>query len=508
MKKRISILLAISIIITLLPSSVVAEELFSQNYKYAVNLNMLGLFRGTDTGFELDREPTRLEGAVMFVRLLGAEGEALQQNYAHPFTDVPGWGDPYVGYLYKHELTNGISEIEFGSYISLKAISYLTFVLRSLGFSDEGSYPDFTWNNAVLFAYQSGYISYSTFLELITEEFLRGNVARVSYEILSAGQKDRGISLIEKLVANGAVDGPIASVLGLIEQNAIETGGISIGSSLSETISFLGIPDALLDSRYGFKWLSYNSGSSYVQIGVEEDRVVGILAASNGFVYENDISIGMNQYELENAYTSDPLSELRKPLPGSNTIYVYSLDNENASTYITAEGDYITYYFDSYENDVITAFLIINESVEDRTLYNFPDNSGEPFFDSLEIQIFWLTNALRMQKGLDSLSWSASAEKAATLHSLDMATAIPEYFSHVTPEGITLGDRLKTQGIKYVYAGENIAFGYRDSIHMVNDWLNSKTGHRETMLGNFSYLGIGVWINVNGRMYSTQDYWR
>ena len=506
MNKRISIVLVISIIIILIPSSVAAGELFSQHYQYAVNLNMLGLFRGTDTGFELDREPTRLEGAVMFVRLLGAEEEALQQNYAHPFTDVPVWGAPYVGYLYNYELTNGISETEFGSYISIKAISYLTFALRALGFSDEGSYSDFTWNNAVLFAYQNGYISYSIFQELITEVFLRGNVARVSYEILSAGQKDSGISLIEKLVENGAVDGPIAGVLGLIEQNAMETEGISIGSSLSETIAFLGIPDALLDSRYGFKWLAYNSGFSYVQIGVEEDRVVGILAASNGFVYENDISIGMNRYELENAYTADPLSELRKPLPGSNTIYVYSLDYENSSTYITAEGDYITYYFDSYENDVITAFLIIDNSVEDRTLHNFPDSSGEPFFDSLEIQIFWITNALREQKGFDSLSWSAAAEKAATLHSLDMAYR--EYFSHDTPEGTTLGDRLKTQGIKYIYAGENIAFGYRDSIHMVNDWLNSKTGHRETMLGNFNYLGIGVWIDGNGRMYSTQDYWR
>lgn len=38
----------------------------------AQELKDVGLFQGTDTGFELDRAPTRAESAVMLVRLLGA----------------------------------------------------------------------------------------------------------------------------------------------------------------------------------------------------------------------------------------------------------------------------------------------------------------------------------------------------------------------------------------------------------------------------------------------------
>ncbi len=507
MKKIAGILLAVIILIILMPSASQADDYFPEHYEYAVQLNMLGLFRGTDIGFELERAPTRLEGAVMFVRLLGAEEEALNQDYPHPFNDVPEWGNPYVGYLYKHELTNGISESEFGSYIPIKAISYITFALRALGYSDDSPGADFSWDNAVMFAYQKEFISYQAFHELITKVFRRGNVAEVSYEILSAEYKDSGVSLIERLVADGAVDKTIAGSLGLIQNSGIETGGISIGSSTAETLAFLGIPDALLDSRYGFKWLTYNSESrGYVQVGIENGIVVGILAASYGYEYENSIGIGMSRYALEDAYGSEPLSELRKPLPGSNTIYVYSLDYENSSTYITSEGDYITYYFDSYENDIITAFLIIEETVEERTIHNFPDNSDETFFDSLEIQVFWITNALRVQKGLDRLLWSSAAETAATMHSKDMA--VREYFSHVTPEGVTFGTRLNAQGINFISAGENIAYGYGDSIHMVNDWLNSKTGHRETMLGNFHYLGVGIWIDNNGRMFGAQEFWR
>lgn len=52
-------------------------------------LHEMGLFSGTDKGYELDRAPTRAESAVMLVRLLGGEKEATEKNYKTPFTDVP-----------------------------------------------------------------------------------------------------------------------------------------------------------------------------------------------------------------------------------------------------------------------------------------------------------------------------------------------------------------------------------------------------------------------------------
>jgi len=43
--------------------------------KEADLLNSLGLFNGTQNGYELNRVPTRVEAAAMLVRLLGAEDE-------------------------------------------------------------------------------------------------------------------------------------------------------------------------------------------------------------------------------------------------------------------------------------------------------------------------------------------------------------------------------------------------------------------------------------------------
>ncbi len=490
--------------------NVSAEDSDSEYYDYAVKLRMVDLFRGTDIGFELEREPTRLEGAVMFVRLLGAEEEALEMDYYHPFSDVPQWGSPYVGYLYKNELTNGISADEFGSYMPIKAISYMTFALRALSYSDEGTYKDFEWQGALEFAYTTGIIDSKLYLELKNRTFLRGHVAWTSFEILTAETKSVGTTLIDKLIFNGAVKRDTAEAIGLIQPVELSETQILIGHTFDYALSELGVWDRNQFSRYGFDWFIYDSDyQNYIQIGTEgagNDIVTGILGASNGFAYEKNISVGMSRSDLEAAYTESPLTELRKPLPGENTIMIYTLDNNHKSTYRTSGGDYITYYFDSYESDKITAILVIDDMVEDRTIDAFPLDADDLFYKSLEIQVFCLTNAFRVQKGLAPVIWDQDTEKAASLHSRDMAEN--DYFSHTSQDGSGLGDRLDSQNISFTSAGENIAAGYRDPVHMINAWLNSTTGHRETLLGNYDYLGVGIWIDVENYMYGTQDYWK
>ena len=506
MKKRIVTLIIALMLTFALTNGIFADELLSDHYEYAVNLNTLRLFKGTDIGFELEREPTRLEGAVMFVRLLGGEEEALRQEYSHPFTDVPQWASPYVGFLYKHELTNGIAATQFGSSLHIKAISYMTFVLRALGYDDNGSNGDFTWENSLEFADENGFINYELYSKLKTEIFLRGHVAWVSFEILMVDKKNGSGTLIENLIADGAVDRAAAENLGLLSSVASNIINISIGQSHDYVMTVLGDPGQRIYSRYGFYWMVYDSDmANYIQIGIENDTVVAIVTASDGVGLEKKVSVGMNRQILEGIYQA-PLTELRKPVTGENKVIIYALDNTSKNTYINENGDYITYYFDSYENYKITAVMIIDDVVEERTMESFIIFTDSTFRASLEMQVFGLTNAIRVQKGFEALRWEAMAWSAASLHSKDMADR--DFFSHYNPEGEGLGDRFNNRGINYVSAGENIAFGYRDSIHMVNDWLNSQTGHRDILLGDFDYIGVGIWINDENQMFATQDYWR
>ncbi|MCK5758008.1 MAG: hypothetical protein KAH14_02865, partial [Clostridiales bacterium] len=70
--------------------------------------------------------------------------------------------------------------------MSIKAISYMTFALRALGYSDDGIYKDFEWQGALEFAYNTGAIGSELYLDLKNMTFLRGNVAWTSFEILTA----------------------------------------------------------------------------------------------------------------------------------------------------------------------------------------------------------------------------------------------------------------------------------------------------------------------------------
>ena len=65
-------------------------------------LKEMGLFKGGDTaygdGLMLENAPTRIEGLIMFLRLLGEEEAALATTDACPFVDVPEWCRSYVTY--------------------------------------------------------------------------------------------------------------------------------------------------------------------------------------------------------------------------------------------------------------------------------------------------------------------------------------------------------------------------------------------------------------------------
>lgn len=86
-------LLLVIVLISFCSVVTYAEDTIEHMEKAEI-LKELGLFLGSSNEFELDRIPTRAESATMLVRLLGAEVEAKESNYEHPFTDVPMWVDP------------------------------------------------------------------------------------------------------------------------------------------------------------------------------------------------------------------------------------------------------------------------------------------------------------------------------------------------------------------------------------------------------------------------------
>lgn len=227
--KILLFILIIMLTASTLPLHVYASPAAPAYYEKAVDLKILGLLANSPDDFQLDRIPTRLEGAVMLVRLLGKDRQVSQGHYEHPFTDVPDWACDYVGYMYQNKLTTGIGNSKFGSNDPLTAKQYVIFVLRSLGFRDD---VDFTNGNVMNKAVEKGLLTASRATSLNGPAgFLRGDMAGISYNALSVKMKGSSQTLLDKLVtADKAIFKPAAAVLGLYTSDLKgELGGMASG---------------------------------------------------------------------------------------------------------------------------------------------------------------------------------------------------------------------------------------------------------------------------------------
>lgn len=219
MKRIVAFLL---VILTFVSIAMPIHAETNNHQQQAEILKELGLFNGGSNGFELNRQPTRVEAAVMLVRLIGKENEAKNGSWSHPFTDVPTWADNYIGYLYSEGLAKGISASVFGANDKCSASMYTTFVLRTLGYSDT---MDFTYNNSLDYAVKIGLLDQSYKNYLSNNQFLRDDMVAISFNSLTTKMKDESL-LIDSLIDNGAVRKEDAVNAGLIkpEVKILETG--------------------------------------------------------------------------------------------------------------------------------------------------------------------------------------------------------------------------------------------------------------------------------------------
>ena len=206
MKRRIESLL----LLCLLCACLCTQALAVSPQSCAEELSAIDVFRGTDTGFELDRAPKRSEAAVMLVRLYGAEEEALSLYeaglIAHPFEDVSGWAAPYLAWLYSEGLVRGVSETRYGADAPCRARDYALFLLRALGYQDGA---DFAWAETEDFAEACGFYSRALF----GGTFTRGDLALMTWLALQCPSADGSGTLLAGLTARGAIEQDAARTL-------------------------------------------------------------------------------------------------------------------------------------------------------------------------------------------------------------------------------------------------------------------------------------------------------
>lgn len=107
--------------------------------------------------------------------------------------------------------------------------------------------------------------------------------------------------------------------------------------------------------------------------------------------------------------------------------------------------------------------------------------------------IIQLTNQQRLSAGLNALNTDSRLSAAAQAKANNMFEE--QYWDHFGPNGETPWMFISQAGYTYVYAGENLAKGFRTAEGVHEAWMASPT-HRDNIMSN-KYKDIGVAV-VNG----------
>lgn len=343
----------VTILIIAVAASVLSVSAFASTYtNCADDLNSLGLFLGTDSGYALDSVHTRVEAGVMLIRLLGKEDAALTGSYTHPFTDVPSWANKYVGYLYGTGLTKGISATQFGTSGACDATMYVTFVLRALGYDD--SKGDFMYSQAVDFGAIIGVVDYY----LAEETFLRDEMVAISLLALSTQPKDKSVpTLLDKLVNEGAVSAaaakPILERFAIYDAFIDATDNYNLSDKMdvdsSTTYNITAFGETLLSTATENYKMIWENNEMQMAITSKTDtqgesQTISIYY-SGGYLYLNTgsdmVRMAYDPYDamyyMQNAFAFyEPLyglESITKTASGGNTVYKLTLTDEYLATY-------------------------------------------------------------------------------------------------------------------------------------------------------------------------------
>lgn len=123
-------------------------------------------------------------------------------------------------------------------------------------------------------------------------------------------------------------------------------------------------------------------------------------------------------------------------------------------------------------------------------------NPGGYQLSAAEQEMVRLVNEERQKAGVAPLQIDLELSRVARIKSQDMRDN--NYFSHTSPTYGSPFDMMKSFGIRYRTAGENIAL--HSSVQSAHNGLMNSDGHRKNILNpSFTHIGIGI---VNGRYYT------
>lgn len=213
LKKVLSVLLVVAMLAaTMVPAFAAETATISADAKICADIGML-IGEGSDgvTADYTKTAPTRIQAAIMLLRLKGLAADAAKFDSKDNFADVKGdeWFAPYTAYL-KANASVGFVGVEDGKFAAEELITaqqYYKVVLTALGYVAD---KDYAYADTIKFAAEKG-------LKLVADvtDYTVNDLAIATVEALKTTVKDGTKTLATVLVEAKAIDEAKAIAAGI-----------------------------------------------------------------------------------------------------------------------------------------------------------------------------------------------------------------------------------------------------------------------------------------------------
>jgi len=207
-KRFVTVLTILALVLgAILPVQVIADDDIGYEGRICRDLGILKGHTGIVDEAYLETRPSRLQAAIMFLRLKGLEQEALDYYGGKNFKDagVVAWeeGRNVLSYLKNHPELGWIGDgVNFMPYSLIDSRAYYKVLLESLGYKQKiDGKGDFDWEEVLDFAEDKGLNKVAG-----TKNFTVRSLAIATVEALNTKMKGERRTLIEYLVDIGDVD--------------------------------------------------------------------------------------------------------------------------------------------------------------------------------------------------------------------------------------------------------------------------------------------------------------
>jgi uncharacterized protein YkwD len=279
-----------------------------------------------------------------------------------------------------------------------------------------------------------------------------------------------------------------------------------IGVNINELEQELGKPERVDLSNYGYQWWIYKrSENEYVQIGIENQKVVTIYATGKNINIE-PFYTGQPIREIYSTYFIESILDLNY----QDKTYHFELSEEdiNFRPIIRINKMYVQLYIDKFSGTLSSIRIMDVPTLIKLRPFDYRELGTPEFLDEQKIdeevlaenqekQVFDLTNMIRLRFGLSPLEW----DEQLALEGENKSKELFEKNLFSINENEEQVDRLKMGRFVYMMPGENIAVHYLDAPAVVEGWFNSDINRKNILNEKFTHVGVGVFNN-----YFTQKF--